>query len=108
MDGPHTWLEGLGQAFIFFSVLEVDHSEKFILHESCIIPYESTSLFPINHSNWYIDPDICFLNQKIADIRIGEDSLLYILLENYVAISHREQYGSKLFVRRFSEVYGAN
>lgn len=90
-DGPFELLPGLGHAYYYSVIIEVEKHGKFVLHDDAL-------------SHWYGEEgdfeQIQLLNacDIIDDIIIDSDGQMKILLRNGYEIYFETDYGSRLFV----------
>jgi len=86
--------------------LELENGEKFIFGNEWINKFDnSEKLFNINHNTWVYDKNNIFNNILITEILIDEYNEIYIKLENDVIIYHSIDYGDKLYIEKYSEVF---
>jgi hypothetical protein len=104
-----THLEGLGNAYYFSTVLEIETGKKYRFGKDWISEWDNTEeLNEVTHENWRIPRDITYRNIKISDIIIDEHDEIYIALENDVLIYHSIDYGDKLFFEHYSTIFDNN
>lgn len=102
-------LNGLGNAYYFSTVLELENGERYRFGNDWIDKWdESEKLIEVTHLNWGIKKNTEFNNIKISDLIIDGNHDIYIKLENDILIYHTIDYGDKLFFNKYSELFDSN
>jgi len=102
-------LNGLGYAYYFSTVLELENGDLYDFSDHWIILWDETEpLQEVTHNNWRIKKNIQYKNQLITDIIILKDDQLYIILQNDVIIYHTTTYGDKLFFDKYSNLFDSD
>jgi len=110
MSKARVLLEGLGPAYYFSTILELENGECFALGENWIEKYTNgkEKLTEITHQNWIIDKEIIYKGKSITDILTDEYGAIYIKLENDILIFHNIDYGDDLLFKKYEEVFDNN
>ncbi len=102
-------LNGLGNAYYFSTVLELENGDRYNFSEEWIETWDNNRpLKEVTYDNWTIEKDIQFKNQFIEDILKDEHDSLYILLQNNVVMYHMTVYGDELFFKKHSDLFHAD
>ncbi|MGY3794036.1 hypothetical protein [Aquimarina sp. 433] len=102
-------LNGLGNAYYFSTVLELENGEKYRFGNDWIDEWdESEKLMEVTHQNWEIKKNTKFHDLEISDLIIDEYHDVYIKLENEVLVYHKIDYGDKLFFDKYSKLFDSN
>ncbi len=104
-----THLQGLGKAYYFRTVIQIDNGKKFDFGFDWIMEWNKDELLTeINHQNWGINPKLEFKNQKIKEIIIDVYGELIIRLDNDVIIYQGNDNGVSLHVHAYSEIFNSD
>ena len=102
-------LNGLGNAFYFSTVLEIENGKKYRFGNDWIDEWdESEKLIEVTHENWRISENIKFKNIKISEIILDDHNDIYIKLENDILLYHTMDYGDGLFFDEYSNMFDSN
>jgi len=103
------YLNGLGNAYHFSTILELENNKKYQFGNDWIEIWEdSAELKEVTHKNWEVKRNIKFNNIGISDLIVGENNDVYIKLENDVLIYHTIDYGDKLFFDKYKNIFDSN
>ena len=99
-------LEGLGNAYYFSTVLELENNLKYDFGNNWISKWtDSEPLYEVTHENWGINKNIEYNNVIISDLIIDDEDDIYIKLKNDVVIYHTIDYGDGLYFNQFSDLF---
>ncbi len=102
-------LNGLGYAYYFSTVIELENENKYRFGNDWIDRWdESEKLSEVTHENWGIKENINFNNIRISDIIVDVYGDVYIKLENGILIYHTIDYGDQLFFDKYSDIFDSN
>ena len=102
-------LNGLGYAYYFSTVLELENGKKYRFGNDWINKWdESERLSEVTHKNWNIEKSKKFNNVRISDIIIDDYDEIYIKLENGILIYHTMDYGDQLFFDKYSDLFNSD
>ncbi len=102
-------LEGLGHAYFFRTVFEVEGGEKFDFGFDWIVPWhKNDTLMEVTHENWDVNPEIRFTDVAIKEIITDEAGELMIRLENDTVVFQGNHYGTTLHIMKYSDLFDTN
>jgi hypothetical protein len=102
-------LNGLGSAYYFSTVLELENGKKYCFGNDWIDEWDNSKpLNEVTYKNWQIEKNLRYKNVYISDIIVDELNDVYIKLENNVIIHHTIDYGDNLFFNKYSDLFDSN
>jgi len=102
----HELLPGLGNAFYFSCVFQVEGGATFDLSNESIDPWVSQEpLLPITHKQWQIEEELEFIGKRIVEIMQDEHLDIYLRLENDTLLYMTIDYGNALQVVHYQTVF---